>query len=106
VEGGHQAVVFNKLFGVKKKTYGPGTHFRIPWLEKVVIFDVRSKPRTVPSLTGSNGKSELNSTHFTKRKPHEMIDPKKRSEKFLFLFYVFRSTDGECDCSCVVKTKP
>jgi prohibitin 2 len=69
VEGGHQAVVFNKLFGVKKKTYGPGTHFRIPWLEKVVIFDVRSKPRTVPSLTGSNDLQMVNVTVRVLSKP-------------------------------------
>lgn len=35
---------------------GEGTHFFIPWVQKPIIFDVRSRPRNVPVITGSKGK--------------------------------------------------
>lgn len=55
VEGGHRAIVFNRLVGIKSKIYGEGTHFLLPWFEWPVIYDVRSKPRNIQSLTGSRG---------------------------------------------------
>jgi len=32
---------------------GEGTHFFIPWVQKPIIFDIRSRPRNVPVVTGS-----------------------------------------------------
>ncbi|CAG8613296.1 17412_t:CDS:2 [Acaulospora morrowiae] len=53
VQGGFRAVVFDRLKGVKKTSIGEGTHFRIPWLQKVVLYDVRIKPRNISTTTGS-----------------------------------------------------
>jgi prohibitin 1 len=53
VDGGYRAVIFDRLQGVKKETVGEGTHFVIPWLQKAIVFDVRTKPRTISSTTGS-----------------------------------------------------
>eukprot|EP00871_Galdieria_phlegrea_P000004 jgi/Galph1/1003/GphlegSOOS_G5848.1 len=53
VDGGHRAVIFNKVTGVQPKVYGEGTHVRIPFIEMPIIYDVRAKPRSVQSLTGS-----------------------------------------------------
>ncbi|PWA45088.1 Band 7 protein [Artemisia annua] len=39
VEGGHRAIVFNRLVGVKDKVYPEGTHIMIPWFERPVIYD-------------------------------------------------------------------
>lgn len=55
MEGGFRGVIFNKLFGVKPVVYKEGTHFLIPFLEFPVIFDVRSRPRSIGSPTGSKG---------------------------------------------------
>ncbi|XP_057455564.1 prohibitin-1, mitochondrial [Lotus japonicus] len=53
VEGGHRAIVFNRLVGVKDKVYPEGTHFILPWFERPVIYDVRARPHLVESTSGS-----------------------------------------------------
>ncbi|ORX66371.1 prohibitin-like protein [Linderina pennispora] len=53
VKGGHRAVIFDRLQGVKQVTIGEGTHFLIPWLQRAIIFDVRTRPRLISTTTGS-----------------------------------------------------
>ncbi|GIY82824.1 protein l(2)37Cc [Caerostris extrusa] len=53
VDGGHRAVIFDRFVGVKPNIVGEGTHFLIPWVQRPIIFDVRSRPRNVPVITGS-----------------------------------------------------
>ncbi|KAI8143160.1 band 7 family-domain-containing protein [Fennellomyces sp. T-0311] len=53
VQGGHRAVIFDRLQGVKPDSTGEGTHFLVPWLQRAVLFDVRTKPRNISTTTGS-----------------------------------------------------
>lgn len=53
VQGGHRAVIFNRLTGMKEGSYGEGLNFNIPWFERPVIFDVRTRPVNLQTLTGS-----------------------------------------------------
>ncbi|KAF9663174.1 hypothetical protein SADUNF_Sadunf17G0010900 [Salix dunnii] len=53
VEGGHRAIMFNRLVGMKEKVYPEGTHFMIPWFERPVIYDVHARPHLVESTSGS-----------------------------------------------------
>lgn len=53
VEGGHRAVVFNRLVGMKQITYGEGLNFNIPWFERPIIYDIRTRPCNLQTLTGS-----------------------------------------------------
>ncbi|GAB2280341.1 Prohibitin-1, subunit of the prohibitin complex (Phb1p-Phb2p) [Dionaea muscipula] len=53
VDGGHRAIVFNRIYGIKDKVYPEGTHFIIPWFERPVIYDVRARPHLVESTSGS-----------------------------------------------------
>lgn len=53
VKGGTRAVIFDRLTGVQEKVIGEGTHFLIPWLQRSIIFDVRTKPRNISTTTGS-----------------------------------------------------
>ncbi|KAH9610546.1 hypothetical protein KSS87_005370 [Heliosperma pusillum] len=53
VDGGHRAIVFNRVYGIKDKVYPEGTHFMIPWFERPVIYDVRARPHLVESTSGS-----------------------------------------------------
>ncbi|KAF5734877.1 putative prohibitin [Tripterygium wilfordii] len=53
VDGGHRAIVFNRLVGIKDKVYPEGTHLIIPWFERPVIYDVRARPHLVESTSGS-----------------------------------------------------
>jgi len=79
VEGGHRAIIFNRLVGIKdtvrfaglalvprplrpcwscfahacRQVYAEGTHFMVPWFERPVIYDVRAQPNIVQSTSGS-----------------------------------------------------
>lgn len=55
MEGGHRAIIFNRLSGVKEEVTSEGMHLMIPWFDIPVIYDVRPKPRMIQSLTGSKG---------------------------------------------------
>jgi len=62
VDGGHRAVKFSRIYGVTDTIFGEGTHFRIPWFETPIIYDVRAKPRNIASLTGSKDLQMVNLT--------------------------------------------
>jgi len=53
VPGGHRAVVFNRVLGMKDSIYGEGLNFNIPWFERPVIYDIRTRPVNLQTLTGS-----------------------------------------------------
>jgi len=53
VEGGHRAVIFNRLVGMKKGEFGEGLNFNIPWFERPIIYDIRTRPCNLQTLTGS-----------------------------------------------------
>jgi prohibitin 1 len=48
-------VIFDRFAGVKPEISGEGTHFLIPWVQKPIIFDIRSTPRQIATVTGSKG---------------------------------------------------
>lgn len=62
VDGGMRAVIFDRFVGVKKRVVGEGTHFFIPWIQKPIMFDIRSRPRNVPVITGSKDLQNVNIT--------------------------------------------
>lgn len=53
VSGGEKAVLFSRYSGVGKQVYGEGWHLKVPWLHQPQIFNVRTRPTTIPSVTGS-----------------------------------------------------
>ncbi|WFD21815.1 Prohibitin-1, subunit of the prohibitin complex (Phb1p-Phb2p) [Malassezia equina] len=53
VPGGYRAVMFDRFTGVKERATSEGTHFLIPWLQRAILYDVRIKPRTISTTTGS-----------------------------------------------------
>ena len=53
VDGGHRAVMFDRFRGVLPAVTGEGTHFMIPWVQKPIIFDIRARPKNVPTITGT-----------------------------------------------------
>ena len=61
VDGGERAVMFDQLRGgVRPEVSGEGTHFLIPVVQRPVIFDVRTKPREIPSVTGTKDLQMVN----------------------------------------------
>lgn len=39
--------------GMSKEVKGEGTHFKLPWFQRFITYNVRSTPRNIKSLTGS-----------------------------------------------------
>ncbi|CAN1817615.1 Prohibitin-3, mitochondrial, partial [Linum perenne] len=62
VDGGERAVIFDRFQGVLPNTVGEGTHFRIPWLQTPNVFDIRTKPHTFSSVSGTKDLQMVNLT--------------------------------------------
>jgi prohibitin 2 len=41
VEGGHRAIIFSRVGGIQKEVFAEGLHFRIPWFQYPIIYDIR-----------------------------------------------------------------
>ena len=53
VDTGHRAIKFNKVTGVKPNILREGWHLMYPWFERPIIYDVRTHPTVIKSMTGS-----------------------------------------------------
>lgn len=60
VEGGHRAIMFNRIGGVQQHIMSEGMHIRIPWFQYPIIYDIRSRPRKISSPTGSKDLQMVN----------------------------------------------
>ncbi len=60
VDGGERAVVYDRVRGILPKVKEPGLHFKIPYIQYPFIYDVKSRPRTVNTSTGSKDLQEVN----------------------------------------------
>ncbi|KAG5049137.1 hypothetical protein JHK85_010240 [Glycine max] len=62
VDGGQRAVLFDRFRGILDSTVGEGTHFLIPWVQKPYIFDIRTRPHTFSSVSGTKDLQMVNLT--------------------------------------------
>lgn len=76
VKGGSRAVIFDRLQGVKENVVNEGTHFLVPWLQKAVIYDVRTKARNVTTTTGSKDLQMVSLTLRVLHRPEVKMLPK------------------------------
>uniref|UniRef100_A0A6Q2WTV6 Prohibitin n=1 Tax=Esox lucius TaxID=8010 RepID=A0A6Q2WTV6_ESOLU len=61
VDGGQRAIIFNRIGGMQMDTVlSEGLHFRIPWIQYPIIYDIRARPRKIASLTGSKDLQMIN----------------------------------------------
>jgi prohibitin 2 len=60
VEGGHRAIIFSRLGGIQDDIYTEGLHFRLPWFQYPIVYDIRSRPRKISSPTGSKDLQMVN----------------------------------------------
>ncbi|XP_026569141.1 prohibitin-2 isoform X2 [Pseudonaja textilis] len=61
VEGGQRAIFFNRIGGVQQDiVLSEGLHFRIPWFQYPIIYDIRARPRKISSPTGSKDLQMVN----------------------------------------------
>lgn len=73
VDGGERAVIFDRFRGVLGTASGEGTHFLVPWVQKPIIFSIRSKPRNVPVVTGSRDLQNVDITLRLLFRPKETM---------------------------------
>ncbi|EAS30264.3 prohibitin-1 [Coccidioides immitis RS] len=76
VKGGTRAVIFDRLSGVQDKVVNEGTHFLVPWLQKSIIYDVRTKPRNISTTTGSKDLQMVSLTLRVLHRPEVQKLPK------------------------------
>lgn len=76
VKGGTRGVIFDRLTGVKEDVVNEGTHFLIPWLQKAIIYDVRTKPRNISTTTGSKDLQMVSLTLRVLHRPEVKMLPK------------------------------
>jgi len=80
VEGGHRAVIFNRLSGVSDEVKLEGTHIRVPWFQVPTIFPIRTKPTAIRSPTGTKDLQTVDITLRVLYRPNEKQLPKILSE--------------------------
>eukprot|EP01018_Ginkgo_biloba_P005920 Gb_09762 [translate_table: standard] len=71
VDGGQRAVLFDRFRGVLEQTAGEGTHLLVPWLQKPFIFDIRTRPHTFSSVSGTKDLQMVNLTLRVLSRPQE-----------------------------------
>ncbi|KAI1389865.1 band 7 family-domain-containing protein [Hypoxylon trugodes] len=76
VRGGSRAVIFDRLQGVKENVINEGTHFLVPWLQRSIVFDVRTKPRNIATTTGSKDLQMVSLTLRVLHRPEVKSLPK------------------------------
>jgi hypothetical protein len=89
VKGGTRAVIFDRVSGVQEKVVNEGTHFLIPWLQRAIVYDVRTKPRNISTTTGSK---DLQMVSLTLRVLH-----RPEVQKLPVIYQVFKLVSGHSD---------
>ena len=62
MDGGERAVMFDRFRGVLKDTSAEGTHFMVPIIQSPTIYDVRTRPKSLSSVTGTKDLQQVNLT--------------------------------------------
>jgi len=60
VDGGHRSIMFNRIGGIQDYALAEGLHFKLPWFQYPIIYDIRAKPRKITSPTGSKDLQMVN----------------------------------------------
>merc|ERR1719181_2648190 len=52
--------MFHRFGGVQRNVKEEGMHFKVPWFEWPIIYDIRTRPRSIQSMTGSKDLQMVN----------------------------------------------
>ena len=63
------------MTGVGEDVRPEGTHFMIPWFDRPIVYDIRTRPRNIQSLTGSRDLQMVNITIRVLSKPNSAALP-------------------------------
>lgn len=77
VEAGHRAIMFNRIGGISQDTiHSEGLHFKIPYFQWPIVYDIRAKPRLIKSPTGSKDLQMINIALRVLSRPEQGALPK------------------------------
>merc|ERR1712070_1144662 len=76
VPGGYRVVVYDRLSGVDGSVKEEGLHFLVPWLQRINMFDIRTRPYELTSLTGSRDLQMVNMRLRVLFRPQSVALPK------------------------------
>jgi prohibitin 1 len=77
VDPGERAIIFNKFRnGIQDYVLGEGLHWRIPFAQDVIKYDVRLKPFEYPTFTGTKDLQKVNLHLRILYRPVEEVIPK------------------------------
>lgn len=79
VDAGHNAVMFNRVSGVKKNILDEGLHFKLPWFEWPTSYNCRARPRTLRSPSGTRDLQMVDITLRVLYKPYPEALPEIHS---------------------------
>ena len=54
--------MFDRFRGVLPKAVGEGTHFLVPFIQNPTIYDIRTRPKSITSVTGTKDLQQVNLT--------------------------------------------
>ena len=80
VDGGHRAIMFNRIGGIQDYSLTEGLHFRLPWFQYPIIYDIRARPRKITSPTGSKDLQMVNISLRVLSRPDSMNLPALHKE--------------------------
>lgn len=67
--------MYDRINGVLDNPIGEGTHFRVPWFQTPNVMDIRTRPRSISSVTGTKDLQMVNITLRVLSKPDEASLP-------------------------------
>jgi prohibitin 1 len=60
VDGGERCLRMSALKGLLPHVYGEGMHFKIPVIDTIIRFEIRTQPTMIHSTTGTNDMQTVN----------------------------------------------
>ncbi len=56
VQPGHRGIVYNRFSGLEDTArLGEGLNFVIPWFQRAIVYDMRTRPQPIDTQSGSKG---------------------------------------------------
>ena len=56
VDGGERAIIYDLFQGIRDDIVKEeGTHFKVPYIQQPIIFDVKIRAKSIPTQTGTKG---------------------------------------------------
>jgi hypothetical protein len=59
IQPGHAGIIYNRIGGLDDKIQlTEGLNFVLPWFQRVIVFDIRSRPQPIDTQSGSKGEQQ------------------------------------------------